>query len=68
MIYNRVRWRLCTVSFLKTSLIKNVDFRCCLGGVCAAATKTGSQQRDFYFLVVCIRTFIRVLRCYKDWV
>jgi hypothetical protein len=32
----------CTVSFLKTSLLKNLDVRCCLGGVCAAATKTGS--------------------------
>jgi hypothetical protein len=34
------RRRLCTVFFLEASLLENMNFRCCLGGVCAAATRT----------------------------
>jgi hypothetical protein len=33
------RWRLCTVSFLKASLLEKLDFRCSLGGVSVAATR-----------------------------
>jgi hypothetical protein len=48
--------------------MENLDFRCCLGGVCAAAAaKTEALQRDLsspsfsFFLALCIGGAIRVL-------
>jgi hypothetical protein len=45
----RQRQCLCTVSFLGASLLKNLDFRCCLGGVCAASIRTGTLTGLLFF-------------------
>jgi hypothetical protein len=36
------RRRLCTISFLKASLLEKLDFLCCFGGGCTTATRNRS--------------------------
>jgi hypothetical protein len=33
------RWRLCTIPLLEASLLKSLEFRCCLGGGCTVAAR-----------------------------
>jgi hypothetical protein len=47
MIYDRVTKAFCTVSFLEVSLLVKLNFWCCIGGVCVAATRNISLSRDF---------------------
>jgi hypothetical protein len=49
--------RLCTIFFLKASLLEKLYFWCCLGGVCSTTARNRSLQRNFFFHVILILFF-----------